>query len=94
MAEEIVHEVLWSDSAKNSFSKIVNYLNRVWTEKEVAKFIGRTDEMISTLKCYPEMGRLSSKKKYVRISLLDKHNQLIYHYKRPPEKLKFYYFGT
>lgn len=57
MAEEIVRQILWTDSAKISFSKIVDYLRQEWTEREVEKFVNRTVEMLSTLKRYPEMCR-------------------------------------
>lgn len=92
MAEEIVREVLWTNTAEASFDKIVKYLNREWTEKEVAKFIQRTEDMIGALKCYPEIGRPSKKKKFVRIGILDKHTQLIYHYKPSSKTIKLFLF--
>ena len=55
MAEEIVCDILWTDSAKISFRKIVEYLRMEWTEREVEKFVTRTEDMLSTLKRYPEM---------------------------------------
>jgi len=58
MAEEVVREILWTDSAKISFSKIIDYLRQRWTEKEVEKFVNRATEMLFTLKRYPEMCRL------------------------------------
>lgn len=81
MDGQIIHEVLWTNSAKASFDQIVSYLAKEWTDKEVAKFINRTTEVIATLKRYPEMCRPSSKRKNVRIAILNKHTQLIYHYK-------------
>lgn len=50
MAEEVVQEILWTDTAKISFSKIVEYLEYAWTEREVEKFVSRVSEMITTLK--------------------------------------------
>ncbi len=75
MAETVVVEVLWTDKAKQTFSQIVEYLHREWTEKEVKKFINRTHEMLSTFQRYPEMCRPSQKRKNVRIGIL---NKLIY----------------
>lgn len=54
MIEEVVQDVQWTPSAKNSFNKIVVYLRREWTEKEVERFIERTEKMINSLKCYPD----------------------------------------
>jgi len=39
MAEEVIGEILWTDSAKKSFNKIIEYLETNWTEREVSKFI-------------------------------------------------------
>ncbi len=84
MTADAVQEILWTDSAKISFHKIIAWLRQQWTEKEVDKFIQRTEEMLYVLKRYPEMCRPSVKRKNVRIGILDKHTQLIYHYK--PQK--------
>ena len=69
MAEEIELEILWTDSAKISFGKIVDYLQKAWTDREVEKFVNRTDEWLSTLKLYPEMCRPSTKRKNTRIGI-------------------------
>ena len=37
MAEEIELEIFWTDSAKISFGKIVDYLQKTWTDREVEK---------------------------------------------------------
>jgi plasmid stabilization system protein ParE len=60
MAEEIVVEILWTDSAKTSFNKIIEYLKTEWTEKEVGKFVNQTADFLSNLNRYPEMCRPST----------------------------------
>ncbi len=80
MAEEIVGEVLWTDSARLSFNKIIEYLNTEWTEKEIGKFLNQTFSLLSNLTRYPEMCRPSAKKKNVRIGIINKHTHLVYHY--------------
>lgn len=92
MAEEIVLDIFWTDSAKTSFGKIVDYLRQEWTEREVEKFVSRTAEMLSTLKRYPEMCRPSAKRRNVRIGILDKHTQLIYHYKPRKKQIEVLLF--
>jgi plasmid stabilization system protein ParE len=86
MGEEVIEEILWTDSAKSTFNNIVEYLRKEWSEREVQKFVNNTLEMISTLKRYPEMCRPSLKRKNVRIGILNKHTQLIYHYKPGKKK--------
>jgi plasmid stabilization system protein ParE len=92
MVEEVVREVLWTNSAKTSFDHIVEYLQNAWTEKEVTKFINRTTEIIAALKRYPEMCRPSAKRKNVRIAILNKHTQLVYHYKPRNKQIEILLF--
>lgn len=92
MVEEVVEEIHWTDSAKITFSKIVDYLSRKWTEREVEKFVIRTEEMLSMLKYYPEMCRPSLKRKNIRIGLLDKHTQIVYHYKPRKKRIEVLLF--
>jgi plasmid stabilization system protein ParE len=81
VAEEIVIEdIFWTDSAKKSFNKIVEYLNTNWTEREVGKFINDTQYLLSNLKRQPEMCRPSLKRKNVRIGIINRHTQVVYHY--------------
>ena len=79
--DDIIEEIIWSDSAKISFEQIINYLKKNWTKKEIDTFLNRTEEVLSTLKRYPEMCRSSLKKKNVRIALLNKHTQMFYYFK-------------
>jgi len=79
MVEEVVPEIYWTNSAKITFTKIVDYLRHEWSEREVEKFVNRTTEVLATLKRYPEMCRPSTKRKNVRIVILDKHTQIVYH---------------
>ena len=92
MAEEVVQHILWTDSAKKSFNKIVNYLQKHWSEKEVAQFVNRTSAMIATLKRYPEMCRPSARRKNVRIGILDKHTQIIYYYNPVKKQIEILLF--
>lgn len=81
MAEIIVDRILWTDSAKLSFNKIVKYLKKTWSDREIVKFVKRTTEVLSTLQRFAEMCRPSLKRKNVRIALLNNHTQMVYYYK-------------
>jgi hypothetical protein len=72
MTAEIVQEILWTESAKITFQNIIAWLRQESSEKEVDKFINRTEEVLALSKHYPEMCCLSIKRKNVRISILDK----------------------
>jgi plasmid stabilization system protein ParE len=63
MMPDVVEVILWTDSAKITFHKITEWLRQACTEKEMNKFIQLTEEMLATLKRYPEMCRPSTKRK-------------------------------
>ena len=87
MAEEVVREIFWTDSAKKSFNKIIEYLDTNWTEREISRFVNETVYLLSNLKSQPEIGRPSSKRKSVRICVVNRHTQLIYHYQPRKNRL-------
>ena len=92
MKAKTVQEILWTDSTKISFQKIITWQRQKWTEKEVDQFIHRTEEMLAVLKRYPEICRPSIKRKNVRIGILEKHSQQIYHYKPRKKQLTILLF--
>ncbi len=94
MAEGVV-EVLWTDRAKLTFNSIVDYLHDKWTHKEVENFIGRTSHFISTIMKYPEMCRASRKRPNIRIGIITRHTQIVYHFKpRKKQIVILYFWGT
>ena len=87
-----ITSIKWTDNAKFNFNNIILYLQNKWTEREITKFISRTHQVLETLKRYPEMCRPSQKRKNVRIAILDKHTQMIYHFKPRKKQLEILLF--
>jgi plasmid stabilization system protein ParE len=100
----LVKQVLWTATGKKSFDQIILWLKENWSDKEVVRFVTKTEHLINNLELHPETCRPSLKRKNVRIAILDKHTQLIYHYdkklsiitillfwgmKQNPSKLKY-----
>jgi plasmid stabilization system protein ParE len=75
MMPVIVEQVVWTNDAKQSFEKIINWVKQNWSAKESNNFVQRTEKMIATFQHYPESCRPSLKRKNVRIGILDKHTQ-------------------
>ena len=92
MDEAIIIEIVWTDSAKVTFDKIVEYLYKEWTEKEVEKFISRVTKMLETLKRYLEICRPSTKRKNVRIGIVNKHTQIVYHHMPQKKRIEILLF--
>ena len=70
-------KIKWSKKAKNRYQNIIEYLNDNWTEKEVIKFIQRTDSLIKTIAANPLSFQASSKKD-IRKAVIGKQNSLFY----------------
>ena len=87
-----ITSIQWTDKAKFTFNNIILYLQNKWTEREITKFISRTHQVLETLKRYPEICRPSQKRKNVRIAILDKHTQMIYHFKPHKRQLEILLF--
>ena len=85
-------QVEWTNSATKSFSKIIEWLNDNWSGKEVNSFIRQTEQFIETIQRHPESCRPSQKRKNVRIGLLNKHTQLVYHYSIRNKKITILLF--
>jgi hypothetical protein len=46
-------EISWSDEAIETFQNNITYLEKEWSEKEVARFILQTQNIIVRLKKFP-----------------------------------------
>jgi plasmid stabilization system protein ParE len=92
MIPVIVEQVNWTSSAKKDFAKMIDWLNEKWTQKEVNTLVVKTEKMIATLQRYPESCRPSQKRKNVRIGILDKHTQLVYHYNSSKQEITILQF--
>lgn len=69
--------VVWSAKAKASFLTTIQYLQKEWTNKEVASFIESTEEKIKLIISGKVKFR-QSEKKQLREVLITKHNLLVY----------------
>ncbi len=79
-------KIIWSGRAIASFDKIIKYLEKDWTEKEIEKLILKTQKVLQQI----ESGSInfkSSGKKDVQEVLITKHNLLIYRLKRKSNRL-------
>ncbi len=79
--DQVISEIKWTPRAYKSFDSIVLYLEKQWSDREVEKFIMKTNRILVMLKSYPEMCSPSLRRKNVRIAILSKQTKLVYHYK-------------
>lgn len=92
MDKEIVDEVKWTPLATQSFNSIISYLESEFSGREIERFISKTNSLLTILKEHPQMGRPSQKRKNVRIALLTKNTQMVYHYEAHKRKIRLLLF--
>jgi plasmid stabilization system protein ParE len=73
----MAYEVIWSVEAEYSFEKIVQYLELVWSDSEISKFINEANRTISILSKKPHLFK-QSEKNGVHQVMIGKQNMLLY----------------
>jgi plasmid stabilization system protein ParE len=83
-------KIIWSSRAISSFDKIINYLEKEWTQREIAKLVSNTQKVLEQI----ESGSIkfkSSGRRDIHEVLITKHNLLIYRLKKNQIDLLVFY---
>jgi len=70
-------EVVWSKRAFSGFERVIAYLEKEWTSKEVQSFVQATNRIVAYISEYPRMFKKTSKPD-THEALITPHNMLIY----------------
>ena len=96
--------IKWTNEARQTFDKNINYLLEEWTEREIRNFVKQTNYIISRVADQPEMYPASRKSPKIRKVAINKYIILYYKYyptkkevmlltfwhnKQDPKKLKY-----
>ncbi|MCC8358474.1 type II toxin-antitoxin system RelE/ParE family toxin [Salinimicrobium sediminilitoris] len=71
-------KVVWTHQAVIGLEKVMGYLEKEWTVKEIISLNQKIDSLIINLQNQPELFKNSHKYKKLRKALIDKNNYLIY----------------
>jgi plasmid stabilization system protein ParE len=63
--------IKWSERAKVNYDNVLAYLHDNWSNKEVEKFINRTDSILAIISHQPYMFKASSHKR-IRKAVINK----------------------
>jgi len=98
---ESTYKLIWSDNALRNLKSIISYLEDVWTEKEIRKFVQLFNRQLSLIQTNPYLFSLSQKSINLRKAVLSKqisvyyqietdHVRLIslFHNRQNPNKIK------
>ncbi len=72
--------VFWSDQAKKTYADNIEYLKDAWTEKELKKFILRSEYVVLNIEGNPKLYSFSGKNKKIRRAIVNKQITLYYRF--------------
>jgi len=49
----VVKKIIWTPESEKSFETILTYLQQKWSQREIIKFIKKTDEVINHIQHFP-----------------------------------------
>jgi hypothetical protein len=79
------YKAIWTNTAIKTAGDIVKYLREEWTDREVDNFLGKVDEIISTIEINPKLFRASIKRNNVHLVVIKRRTLLVYQV-RPAKK--------
>ena len=85
-------KVIWSPQAIDTFAEIVDYLQTNWTEREIKKFVQKSNVVIELINQNPKMYKASEKKKYHHKAFIFKPVSLVYRHKPKKQEIELVTF--
>jgi plasmid stabilization system protein ParE len=83
-------KIIWSTRAIASFDRVIKYLEKEWTKKEIEKLVSNTQKVLGQIESGGIKFRSSGKKDIYEV-LVTKHNLLLYRIKKNQIDLLFFY---
>ncbi len=80
-------EVIWSERARITYYKVLDYLEENWYRHEIIQFINRTEVVINAIKKNPGIYTYAVKNKNIRRAIIDKHNSFYYQVDQKKKKI-------
>lgn len=75
---ENTYKIVWSDEALQNLQKILDYLDEIWTIREVRKFVKQLDNRLQLLEQNPFSFPVFIQSTKLRKSVLTKHISIYY----------------
>ena len=89
----MVCKITWLPRALKTYVSNIEYLEAVWTEKEIKTFINLTEKKIENISSHPNIGRATNKSnRNIRLTLIHKRVALIYRYIRSRNEIELMVF--
>ncbi len=85
-------DIFWTPKARHTYFKVLDHLEKAWTEREIQNFINEVDNLLEQIKQNPEIFEESRKKRNVRKGFVTKHNTLYYRVRPRKKELQLLLF--
>lgn len=85
-------KISWTPTAHYTYFKVLEYLSKEWTVKEVASFIDKTEHTIAQIAENPQMFKASKKKKSIRKGFITEYNSIYYRIKPRKKEIELLTF--
>ena len=86
------NQIIWSPKAARSYDDIISYLISEFTEKEIQKFVRKSNRILELITLDPGMFRISEKGKHKHIVVLTKQTTLYYRFKPNKKEIELLLF--
>lgn len=73
----MIYPVTWSPEASDEYAELLKYIEEKWGIDSALNLLNDTDRIVDLLSSFPNMYP-SSKKRGIRIAVINKHTSLIY----------------
>lgn len=85
-------KIIWTLQAVNGLQKVLDYLEKEWSEKEILNLEVKIEKLIKKISRYPKICPPSGTHKNLRRGIIDKNNYIIYRIKPQKKSNRNYQF--
>ncbi len=79
-------KIIWTENSVESLDKIIQYLEKNWTNKEISKFVQKLKEFTDLLSMFPKMLKKTSQYENIYRGPINKYTIITYRLK-PKQKI-------
>jgi len=88
----MAYKIIWSPEAVETFDDIIDYLSRMFTQKEVAKFVRIVNRRLLLLQQIPQSFRTTARTSRKRRTVLHKRAILFYTVRERKREVELLFF--
>ncbi len=88
----MAYKIIWSPEASNTFEEIIEYIGRMFTNKEVERFVKTVNRRLWLLQQIPQSFRTTAKTSYRRKTVIHERTILFYKIRERKSDVELLFF--